>query len=119
MGGAKLKTILRAGSDQSGKPFARAFSIMVYIEMPTDMTASLIQMKTHRASLPANAATTVAMSADTPMSIIPQPDTAVNVAAAAIVSRMNWRLSMARACISGASAGRRGSTRVIRGEWWS
>jgi hypothetical protein len=85
--------------------------------MPTESTASHIQMKTHRMVLPVAAARPVATSAVTPMSIVPHPDTAVKVAAAAIVSRMKRRLSIARACISGGSGGRRGRTRVMGKEF--
>src|SRR6476660_7719841 len=117
MGGAKLKTILRAGSDQSGICAARALRAIVYTEIATDRQASSNQTNTQRVGLDVAAASAAAPSAVAPITIVPQPDTAVNVAAASIVSRMNRRLSIARACISGGSGGRSGSTRVMEGEW--
>src|SRR5690349_20434170 len=85
--------------------------------MPTESTASQVQMKTQRVMLSVVAAIIAATSAVKPMMTVPHPDTAVNVAAASIVSRMKRRLSIARACISGGSAGRRGMTRAMGGEW--
>src|SRR6476660_6817251 len=73
-------------------------------------------MKLHRLALCVDAASIAAPSAVAPITTVPQPDTAVKVAAASIVSRMNLRLSIARACISGGSGGRSGRTRVMRGE---
>jgi hypothetical protein len=73
-------------------------------------------MKIHRLALCVDAASIAAPSAVAPITTVPHPDTAVKVAAASIVSRMNLRLSIARACISGGSGGRSGSTRVMRGE---
>src|SRR5690348_11774107 len=85
--------------------------------MQTDSTASHVQMNTQRVMLSVDAAIIAAMSAVKPMMTVPQPETAVKVAAASIVSRMKRRLSIARACISGGSDGRRGMTRDMRREW--
>ena len=51
IGGAKLKRIFRAGSDQSGSLAARALSAIVYTEIATESTASHSQMKIQRVVL--------------------------------------------------------------------
>src|SRR3954468_14863095 len=112
MGGAKLNTIFRAGSDHSFTCETRALRTMAYIERARDRQSPASQMNIQRALLLVAAERPAAPIAVMPMSTVPHPETAVNVAAASMVSRMYLRLSIARSCISGGcSVGRSGRTR--------
>lgn len=111
--GAKASTSFCPGPDSSGTLAERALCDVANAEMPPATAASTIQTATHRCGVGWTAAISAASTALAPMTISPQPDTAVNVAARSIVSRMNRRLSIARACTSGGGAdGRRGGAEV-------
>ena len=61
---------------------------MVYTEMATERHASHSQMKSQRVGLCVAADSSAAAMAVPPVSTMPHPETAVNVAAASMVCRM-------------------------------
>src|SRR3954467_8778672 len=111
IGGEKLKISFRTGPVMRGIPAARAFPGMKTVAIAAARTASTSHVHTQPTS-PSREATMAAMMAVQPMTTSPQPETAVNVPARSIVSRMKRRLSIARSCISGGvdCGGRRGIT---------
>jgi hypothetical protein len=102
-----LNTSFLIGPVRSGMPATWALSVMDATEMPTAMPASPSQMAIHAHGMVCRDAMTDAAMAVRPMATCPHPDTAVKVAALSMIPRMNRRLSMARACISGGSEARR------------
>src|SRR5687767_5336571 len=103
IGGTKLVANLRPGPERSGMRAARALRPIAHPEMTTESSASPSQMASHSVKEARLAANAAAPMADAPTATMPHPDTAVNAPARSIVSRMNSRLSIARACSAGGS----------------
>src|SRR4051812_44352691 len=112
--GVKLKSSLRAELVSSGRLASFALLYMNHTEISSARMASAAHTSTHSTGIASWDASTAARIAVIPMTTCPHPETAVNVPAASIVSRMKRRLSIARACISGGSLWRRiGSTSAM------
>src|SRR5262245_21108197 len=115
MGGEKLSTNLRPGCDSNGFAAARDFRHIAQPAIPSEISASPIQIASHRdceVSLDAKAA---AASAVSPIPTPPHPGTAVKADAPSMVSRIYRRLSIALVCKAGGSsiAARIGRTQPI------
>lgn len=96
IGGVKPSTNFRPGPRSSDSRAARSFQAIDMAAIAIATPASMNQIVTHTRTSVSAAANHAAASAVSPIATPPQPGTAVNDAAFAIVSRMNRRLSIAR-----------------------
>src|ERR1700682_6098571 len=103
IGGEKLRTNFRPGPESRGMRALRAFRTIPHNITAGARTAAAIQTYSDWRTDDCADAVVAAPVAMMPTATIAHPDTAVNETAAAIVSRMKARLSIARAWSAGGS----------------
>ncbi len=112
-GGARLSVNFLPGPDMSFKSAARAFRFIITAPIVSASGNSPAQTIIHSCSSSIRDASNPATTALTPIITPPQPGTAVNDEARSIVSRMYFKLSIARPCnddgITSSSSARIGS----------
>src|SRR5262245_19444690 len=97
IGGEELSANFRPDFDSGGTDTRLAFRYTAQAEMQNEISASPIQVASHRLTTRCRDAIAAVPSAVTPIATPPQPGTAVKAEAPSIVSRIYRRLSIARA----------------------